>query len=403
MIQYKFVEDYIEAIAGFKAHSSVIPTSVGNIIPHLGATPLINLARYDVKVIENLAIASAASGLGYTDRQGALAISLILKYERQLAKHQIDIAPIKEDPQYRLPIRVINRTSQVWVENDEIKIRFPYNPELIESVRKQSKDGQGSIQFQHNSRIWIASLTEANVNWIHTFATQNHFEIDPTFQLLMDQIVAVEQAGYTIQLRAGQDRLYIENAADSLNTYIEEHSGGFSLDNAIKLIDMAPILGYTIDPELEAAVIEVYGTRFFSLCNNRELKVDVKSNQETQVMNIIEYAKTAERFPIYVYEPDMSNILIGMFGQHIAPKHMVNLDLNQPITPDSQMVYTTRIPKLAIERIPLMVSAAGMIFGGDRQVWIQNAEKVVYFTREVYNKVKTDSTKGKGRSICELN
>ena len=43
-----------------------------------------------------------------------------------------------------------------------------------------------------------------------------------------------------------------------------------------------------------------------------------------------------------------------------------------------------------------MVSSAGMLFGGDRQVWIQTAEKVVYFTNEVYNK------NTKGPSVCKL-
>ena len=43
-----------------------------------------------------------------------------------------------------------------------------------------------------------------------------------------------------------------------------------------------------------------------------------------------------------------------------------------------------------------MVSSAGMLYGGDRQMWIQTAEKVVYFTKDVYNK------NTKGPNVCKL-
>jgi len=44
----------------------------------------------------------------------------------------------------------------------------------------------------------------------------------------------------------------------------------------------------------------------------------------------------------------------------------------------------------------LLVSGAGMLHGGDRQIWIQTAEKVVYFAKDVYN------TMTKGRQVCKL-
>jgi hypothetical protein len=38
-----------------------------------------------------------------------------------------------------------------------------------------------------------------------------------------------------------------------------------------------------------------------------------------------------------------------------------------------------------------------MLFGGDRQLWIQQAEKIVYFTDAVYNKGSD-----KGKELCKL-
>jgi hypothetical protein len=43
-----------------------------------------------------------------------------------------------------------------------------------------------------------------------------------------------------------------------------------------------------------------------------------------------------------------------------------------------------------------LVSSAGMLHGGDRQIWIQTAEKIVYFTKDVYTK------NSKGPEVCKL-
>jgi hypothetical protein len=37
-------------------------------------------------------------------------------------------------------------------------------------------------------------------------------------------------------------------------------------------------------------------------------------------------------------------------------------------------------------KIGLLISSAGMMFGGDKTLMVQNSEKVVYCAAEVYNK-----------------
>jgi hypothetical protein len=73
-----------------------------------------------------------------------------------------------------------------------------------------------------------------------------------------------------------------------------------------------------------------------------------------------------------------------------------NKVMDTNITEDIKIIYTNKIPKTQFDRIPLMISSAGMLYGGDRQMWIQSAEKVVYFSKDVYNK------NVKGQDICKL-
>jgi hypothetical protein len=386
---YPHVEDYIEIIAGSKTPAGKISYSIFQ----LPESP-VSLARYDVKVVESFA-EQARNGIGFTDRQAKLATDLVVKYERQLFKLGVDITPVKTNAVFRMPIRVIDRSTCVWVEDDRINIRFPFQAEIINIIKEEARVSKGAIRWSPDKKIWSADLTEYTVNWVYAFSRTHNFEIEPSLQHLMDQILIAEQTPIKIELQA-RDTLYIANAHNTLVEYVDTTLGGFELNNLLTLVDSAPLLGYTVEKIIEETVIEAYGTRFWSLCANRELKVDSMTNH-TLVKDIADYARATDRFPIYVYEPDLSDRLKTEFNKYFAGT-MITMTSNLVSIPeDIQVVYTTKIPRTPIERIPLLVSSAGMLFGGDRQIWIQTAEKVVYFTNDVYNK-----NKEKGRDICKL-
>lgn len=388
MHKHQFVEDYMEIIAGYKQ-----PDGKSNNNLFTVCEPIISLARYDMKVVPSLAEQSYG-GQGYTDKQAKLALELVIKYERQLVKHGVDIAPVKVNPQYRLPLRTIDRTTRLWVENDVIHLRFPYDVKLVEQVRDIAKDSKGSVKFDRNKRHHNIALTEWNLNWFYAFARSNNFEIDSSIEDLMKLVLAVEAQPHAIELCYSDDRVWLTNAEDSLAEYIANHLGGMTPDNIIQLIDWAPVLGYTVSQDIAETVAAEFGTRFWSLCANRQLKVDTNTSPNL-VKNIAEYAGATDRFPIFVFEPDLSGRLLAEFKQFFTDQIQI-LDSKSTVDYTAKIVYTNKIPRRPVGRIPLLVSSAGMLHGGDRQIWIQTAEKVVYFAKEVYN------NNTKGTTVCKL-
>lgn len=387
---YRFndIEDYVEIMAGLREPN-------GRPTGFFSSDPLISLARYDMKVVPSLANQTLNLNTGYTDKQAQLAAQLVLKYEKQLARHSVDIEPAKV-PQYRLPIRHIDRTSRVWLEDERIRMRFPYIQEYVEQVREATQHSQGSFEYDRDSRSYSSALTEYNLNWIYSFAQNKNFEIDPSVQSLMDSVLAVEQTPYPIELVVNESKLDITNAPESLQNYIMDHLGGFGLDNLFKLCDHAPLLGYTVNQQIEKDIIESLGPRFFSLCNNKILK---STGNAELAQQIIDYAQLVDRFPIYVYEPDLSDKLFRIFSKLLPADQICRLDNNnaKSITKNTRLVYVNKIPKkFYIDHIPIMISSAGMMFGGDRQFWIQSSQKVVYFSQDVYNKLP------QGTQICRL-
>jgi hypothetical protein len=388
---YPHVEDYIEIIAGYRGFD-------GSNQYNIFQTPasLLNLARYDVKVLESFAEQSR-NNIGFTDRQAKLAIDLVLKYERQLFKNRVTIETIKTNPVFRTPLREIDRSTRAWVEDDIIKLKFPYNAALIEVIRNQCKESCGRIHFNRATKLWEADLTEYNVNWVYTFSKSNQFEIDSSLSDLMDLLLQAEQSDYKIELQVNNNNLYITNAETTLVEYIETQLGGFDDANLLTLVDYSPLLGYTTNKVINDTISKTYGTRFLKLCMNKEFRINLNIPAGEYIQDIVAYARATYRFPIYVYEPNQSEMLTSMLAKCFEENEIVDLNKTNEIPKNTKLVYANKIPKHKIDTIPLMLSSAGMLYGGDRQVWIQTAEKVVYFSADVYNK-----STSKGREICRL-
>jgi len=204
----------------------------------------------------------------------------------------------------------------------------------------------------------------------------------------MDIVLFAEQTPYAIELYVDGDRLNITNAETSLKDYISQSIGGFGLDNVARLVDMSAVLGYTVNADLAQAVISEFGPRFYNLAASREVKVNPDTLMSSDDFeSIIAYAETSGRTPVVIYEPDLTGRLLEKLQAIRNAEDILVCSINQSneINGSHKFVYIQR-PVRATERIPLIISSAGMVFGGDKQRMIQRAEKIVYVASDVYKK-----------------
>jgi hypothetical protein len=323
------------------------------------------------------------NNIGYTEKQAKLAQKIILTYRRQLAQKNIDVSPA-ENPIYRLPIRTMDYSLRLYIEDDMLCVKFPYNQNLIEQIRTFGKSSMGRSRWNPDKKIWQIALTEYNINWLNTFAQMNNFEIDPAVTGIVEQIAQVEQSEYKICLTVDNGNLVIENATDSLLQHVQEHVGDLHPDNLLKLIDYSGVLGYTVDEAIAEAVATEYGYRFLHLITNRELKLDPTTMLvENNFDSIFDYAITINRLPVYVYEADLSGKLLKNIQDRFNEGEYFIYAKDTSVPDGAKVVYITKPVR---EPIPLLVSSAGMIYGGEKELMIQRAEKIVYCAAEVYNK-----------------
>lgn len=386
MKTFPTVEDYLEVIAGFR---DPVTGRLSNGW-FFGATPMVNLARYDVDVINSMAN-TTASNESLTQRQADLACKIILKYQRQMAKKGFDVTPVLE-PCWRKPLRPMDYSRSVSLHDDVIHVKFPYDTALIEEFRRFGKSSQGISHWDRELKVWINAATEYNVSWIYTWARHHEFEVSTEVCELFQTVQDCESRPYAIELVLTDTGLAITNAAPSLTEYIQQHLGGFSTDNLLRLIDYSGPLGYTISEEIAQAVRAEYGVKFYSLLSNRELKV-LPDGQTTvtDLDAILDYADTMQRWPVVCFEPDLFGSMISKLRQRYSAEYIsVNITGSAVLSNDkTRYIHATRGIR-NMDKIPLLITSAGLIFGGDRQIMIQNAEKIVYAAQDVYTKGQTN-------------
>lgn len=382
MKAHTYVEDYIQVIAG-----AVDPVTLNTKMTIFWEfTPAISLARYDVDVMRSMND-QIVNNTGLTERQAQLAVKIILKYRRQLANIGVDVTPI-ERPQFRLTIRKFDYSESLYISNDCLVLKFPYKQARIDQLREFGKTSHGACHFDREDKVWKIELSEYNVNWVYSWAKAENFNISNDVATMFDDIVACESQNYAIELQVVGDNVVITNATDSLVNYITAHLGGLSIENLLKLVDYSPILGYTVDSSVLQALEIEYSEKFIQLATQRNIKIDPDTViTGSDVADVIKYAEAVGRLPVYIYEPDLSNKLLNRAIECVGADytHQVGNKMQVVVDNTVKVVHTVKPIELATG-VPLLISSAGLVFGGAKQVMIQKAEKVVFCAKDVYNK-----------------
>lgn len=337
---FSYVEDYIEFIGGYRALTGKVYS-----LFDYKSSPL-QLAKYDLGIINSLCVQTVDLKRPYTDRQAELAVKLILKYVKQLNRLQIELPDQLNT--FRYGIREVDRTKKAFLENGKIILKFPYDTKILSVVKKCIKENVGSATFDNESKFWKLGLTEPALNWAITIASINGFNIDEELQHLYNALIETEKIPFNIELRLIDNKFTISNAADSLISYIETHLGGFASDNILRLVDSSSVLGYTVSTDISKIVKKQY-PKYWKIISKKNVKLD---KNEYSMESLIEYAKLTDRLPIYLYDTQL------------------------PYIDTDEVKYLNICNKIDI--VPkLLVTKTSMMIGPKKQAWKANSEKIV--------------------------
>jgi hypothetical protein len=343
---WKYAEDIIEFIAGYREISGKLLQPWERI-----PSPL-SLARYDVQILDSLALQTVDNSRAYTQKQSELALKIIHKYRKQLNKLGLIIDEDVKELKFKFGIRFVDQSKTICLKDGKIQVKFPYNTEWINNIKSIATNGYGKVEFDHENKIWNLGLTEYIVNYIVTFGNLHQFSIDPTLISAAEKIVEMETIPYKIELTQVDGQLIVSNAPESLLHYLKENVGELSINNLYKLVDYSSVLQYTVDQQLINLLAQSVSENELELLTKRKLEAQ---SSEQKIENIIKYAEKTDRLPVYVY------------------------DTGTPKKDTEKIVYlNTKKTSKFIVKIKLMVSMTNVLVGYKKQDWIRRAEKVIF-------------------------
>ena len=191
-----YIEDILNELVGFNSWKHGQATFLG---------------QYEQELLISF-FEQTQRNLGFTEKQ-CTSIFKILQHDKQRISVFIhkDIGPFLDNPQFRLPKRLLSNEKSIKVvsKNDRekvIKLKFPYDETLINTIKdfkkKQSLSRQlalglyvhSSIDWNSETRTWDFAFHEDNIMWINQVVVSRGFEVDEEFSEYVKQIEKITES-----------------------------------------------------------------------------------------------------------------------------------------------------------------------------------------------------------------
>ena len=361
-----FIEDLINRLAGDGAYLFVAQ-----------AIPVFSMDESIINSLSNQIV----MGNGFTEKQSYLALKLVKKYSRQLSVALgKDVTPFYNEPQYKLPIRVISQAKSITIKKVSgtnkkvISINFPYNEGMIANIKGYKKllshktHVGNSINWNLGDKSWDFDLREEHIAWINGNIVDDSFVVDEIFVDLVDQINSVQNniENYVPMVVFEENRFKFINVPPSVPQPI-------SLDVVDVLVAARKygitIWSETIDAVLGKIELNPFLLKFLTSPNLTSLPEDREKLTMSDITSIVECS-----LPCLVVIPGGSELkhlelCYNLFQKYrISPEEMAVLfrlegdtgkntnffikenKLNNPISEKIKIVFISgKVPKPLVE------------------------------------------------------
>tara|TARA_B100000902_G_C27203437_1_gene860302 strand:- start:26 stop:1192 length:1167 start_codon:yes stop_codon:yes gene_type:complete len=206
------IEDCLELLAGFRKESDNF-----------------SLMKEDYTIMHSIA-RQVFKGTALTDRQFALMQTKLLAYKDQFDNADIPL----EINKLRHPLREINREKYIRLENDKVKVRFPFKKSDIMLINEISHKAKG-YNHKKGSHEHFFDYTELNVlNILNRFAGKS-FKIDTELVEVYHEMKHME--AQKEKYVPGIFDMQIRNVNQSAKELMESDIGKLNDDTFLKYAD----------------------------------------------------------------------------------------------------------------------------------------------------------------------
>ncbi len=190
-----------------------------------------------------------------TENQQKYIVRILDKYKMFSANNGLDYQALISAPSWKNPVRVIDRSKKVWVEevDGHLKLQFKFPFQLKEEFEKEIEPKKEVFSsWDHERKIRSMMLYNANLISVNEFVTRHRFEIDESFLSALAQWEEIldQQENVAVHCEIKNGLVSLINAAASAQQYWQEHCTG----NLSQDLMLAKSMGYLLINPKDTAI-----------------------------------------------------------------------------------------------------------------------------------------------------
>jgi len=315
-------------------------------------------------VLLNSIARQVARGVALTDRQYELVKSKLVEYRSQFEKNNMNhLDQALETLAY--PLRSIDRSKRIYVEDNWLVVKFPFNKKAISQLVSVSNSFRQFYTHEKNSNEHKFKLYEPVINEIVELFKDKHFVIDPELIEINDQIESIKSKKLEFVPYVTDQGLV--NVAESASQLANQELGEFNEESAIKYWDRAARYGYRKTDRVFSN-----HDQLTNLIANRQSIREYVDPKVYNLENIVTAIRELDRFPLLV-----------TLGRKSEYQELTKLVAAFDFVDTRQQILLNRIEDPRDENFPVNQFIKDKNFSR----WLDNNIKIVYIFKDSLPKI----------------
>jgi len=382
--------------------------NIEDLITLLAFTPKVNLNNWDRQMVYSFSD-QIGRGNGFTEKQAGVAVRILKRHAATLTNLiKQDAGKFLENPVYKFPFRKLNSLKLISIIDDPIysraiKLEFPYNEELVKSIRKH-RDDFAHAAWDPEKKAWIFALTEGAVHFLSELLRTDEFSCDEEFQNYVDQqtVVCDHMDQFVPMLALDREKPVFLN--------ISKNMPDLQSTEILPAVFEARRRGiFTWSEEITAYLnlldLNENVKKFLQTEANDDLHINCEKTPISCLSDIVthmspclfvipggsEFAKLTQAYEFLQTQgiPNESMSVMFRLDSKIDEKFNIFVKenkLNSPITENTKIVFiSSKLPKPVLKSNIKFNAVINMGFGGVHysiREYVGNHENLIYYTEK---------------------
>lgn len=233
-----------------------------------------------------------ARSVALTDRQHNLVKDKLAKYKEQFKNNGLNNFDLAMET-LRMPLRSIDRSQTITVEDGWMVVRFPFNKKTIAQLDKVSSKYKQFYQHTRSSNEHKFKLYEPVIHEVVELFKTKQFNVDQSLLDIHEEILKINKHEFDY-VPSITDQGVI-NLSENAVEMIKQDLGDFDENTAIKYWDRSLRYAYKKTPR----EFKNYSALAQEIANRHSQKVYMNP-EHTSLKNVADAVKELDRFPLLV-------------------------------------------------------------------------------------------------------